>query len=138
MGAMPSDSSRKPQGVERAEVIVATRVLGNAVSVDLVRFMATRDEVSAGFFWRDVRDALPQHPESNIRRQLAELEDAGVVTVDVPAGTPRGQRRGVPVKFYFQPERLTELFAATQEWVTGGPEKPDHPTALHMPTPASH
>lgn len=136
MGVMPSDAARESSGVERAEVLVATRVLGSAASVDLVRFMATRENIPAGFFWRDVAEALPQHPESNIRRQLAELEDAGVVAVDVPAGTPRGKRRGVPVKFYFQPDRLTELFAATQRWVTGGPEKSDHPTALHTPTPA--
>lgn len=116
---MPSDSPIEPEGTSRADIAAATRVFGSQASVDLMRFMAGQDDLSRGVYWRDIAHALPEYPESSLRRQLGELEDAGVVLVEAPGATTRGGRRGVPVKYVYNPARLDQLFAVTRSWLSG-------------------
>lgn len=116
--------------------MAATRVLGKLVGLDLIRFMATREDIPSGFFWNDVEKALPHYPPSSVRRCLDDLEDAGVIRVDAPVDSPRGKRRGYPVKFHYQPDRLDQLFAATRQWITGESETLAHDVPLESPAPA--
>jgi len=101
---------------------VATRILGTQVGLELVRFLATLPSDRSGAYWREIADALPDYAPTSIRRQLGELEDAGVIHVDVPLNAARGSRRGAPVKYSLDRPRLDAIFVATHEWLVGGDE----------------
>ncbi|QHC68845.1 hypothetical protein GSU68_19195 (plasmid) [Rathayibacter sp. VKM Ac-2759] len=124
---MPADADRSPDDVVRAEVAVATHVLGSQIGVDIVRFMARHGDTTRGVYWRDIANALPTYAESSLRRQIAELEDAGVLSVEVPEGFERGGRRGVTVKYIYNPARLDELLTFTKLWLSGQAAADDEP-----------
>ncbi len=104
------------------EVLMATRILGSQVGLELVRYLATVPAARGGAYWREIAEALPAAAQTSIRRQLAELEDAGVVHVEVPLNAARGSRRGSSVKYTLDRARLDEIFVATPEWLGGGDE----------------
>lgn len=101
---------------------MATRILGSQVGLELVRFLATLPQERSGAYWREIADALSSYAPTSIRRQLGELEDAGVIHVDVPLNAARGSRRGAPVKYTLDRPRLDAIFVATHEWLVGGDE----------------
>jgi len=101
---------------------VATRILGSQVGLELVRFLATLPAERGGAYWREIADALSTYAATSIRRQLGELEDAGVIHVEVPLNAARGSRRGAPVKYTLDRPRLDAIFAATHDWLVGGDE----------------
>ena len=101
---------------------MATRILGSQVGLELVRFLATLPSERSGAYWREIADALSGYAPTSIRRQLGELEDVGVIHVDVPSNAARGTRRGAPVKYTLDRPRLDAIFAATHEWLVGGEE----------------
>lgn len=116
----PHDEPRSPAITN--EVLVSTRILGSQVGLELVRFLATLPAERSGAYWREIADALSGYAPTSIRRQLGELEDAGVIRVDVPLNAARGTRRGAPVKYTLDRSRLDQIFVATHEWLMGGNE----------------
>ncbi|MET0888170.1 MAG: hypothetical protein ABWX92_17165 [Mycetocola sp.] len=116
----PNNEPRSPAITN--EVLVATRILGTQVGLELVRFLATLPSDRSGAYWREIADALPDYAPTSIRRQLGELEDAGVIHVDVPLNAARGSRRGAPVKYSLDRPRLDAIFVAIHAWLVGGDE----------------
>lgn len=101
---------------------MATRILGTPVGPELVRFLATLPSERGGAYWREIAEALSPYAATTIRRQLAELEDAGVVRVEVPLNAVRGSRRGSPVKYALDRQKFDAIFVATHNWIMGGDE----------------
>lgn len=105
---------------------MATRILGSPVGLELVRFLATLPQPDNGAYWREIVGALASYAPTSIRRQLGELEDAGIVSVDVPLNAARGSRRGSSVKYALDQARLDAIFQATRAWLVGDDEPPVH------------
>ncbi|WP_277212358.1 ArsR/SmtB family transcription factor [Isoptericola croceus] len=95
----------KPAG-RPDEVELAVAVFGNQVKHEIVRYLSSRDPA----FFGDVA-AGTELSRSTLSPHLAELEDLGVVVVDVP----RGQRRGRSVRYSVDRERVGQLL---QAWLT--------------------
>lgn len=98
------------------------RVLGSAVSAQIVRYLASLPADRSWAYWREIDDALEGHASTSIRRQLGQLEDAGVVVVDVPGNAQRGGRRGSSVRYALDRGRLDAVITATHAWLLGGPD----------------
>lgn len=120
-GRMPNSHDGSREAITD-EVLVATRILGSQVGLEIVRYLAKLPTGSGGAYWREILAALPGYPSTSIRRQLGELEDVGVVLVDVPFNATRGSRRGSSVRYTLDRERLDTIFVATYEWLLGGDE----------------
>lgn len=120
-GRMPNSHDGLREAITD-EVLVATRILGSRVGLELVRYLATLPTSRSGAYWREIVDALPGYATTSIRRQLGELEDVGVVLVEVPLNAARGSRRGSSVRYALDRDRLDAIFVATHEWLMGGDE----------------
>lgn len=100
----------RPPSALPGDVEMAIESFGTMFSRAILRHLSTHGPTGAADLARELgTDA------NTARRTLQGLEDAGLVTADVPPG----QRRGRMVMFTVQPERLEYLLAALKDYLLG-------------------
>lgn len=89
---------------------MAIESVGTIFSRAIVRYLSINGETGSV----ELATALGTDPNT-VRRCLKQLEDAGMVTANVPAG----QRRGRAVAFSVDPKQLKLLMAALEDFLLG-------------------
>lgn len=100
-----------PRAGERPALVdVAIEVLGSSARLELLRFIAE----NPGAHYGRITEGVPGLGQTSRGRHLRALEDAGVVSVDLPPE----ERRGRSPRYTIEAARLDELTAAWISYVT--------------------
>ena len=100
----------RPESSLPRDVEMAIESVGTIFSRAIIRHLSMHGEAGSV----ELAEALGTDPNT-VRRCLKQLEDAGMVTANVPVG----QRRGRAVTFSADPKKLKSLVKALEEFLLG-------------------